>query len=300
MHKARTQVKEMLPRVDLFIEVLDARIPYSSENPMLRELRGNKPALKILNKADLADSAVTRQWQDHLEQQRSIRARAVSSKDPDSIRKLAGVCHELFPETKTKITAMIVGVPNIGKSTVINILAGRKIAKTGNEPAVTKGQQRVRIGEGVFLWDTPGMLWPNVENPKSGMRLAATGAVKDTAMDYADVGFFAAAYLLKAYPHGLKERYSLDQIPDDATAFFEEIGRKKGCLGKRGVVDLDRICRIFLTELKAGMLGPVTFETPEMAIREEAETVVSREEKEQKKLRRKQDRRQKFKESRRK
>ncbi|MEM7453257.1 MAG: ribosome biogenesis GTPase YlqF [Planctomycetota bacterium] len=279
MHKARVQIEALLPNVDLFIEVLDARIPYSSENPLLRELRGDKPGLKILNKSDLADPAQTRNWQEHLEQNRTIRARAVSAKEAGTIRKLTTVCRELVTGSKPVLNAMIVGVPNVGKSTVINILAGRKIAKTGNEPAVTRGQQKVRIGDGLYLYDTPGMLWPNVENPESGYRLAATGAIKDTAIDYADIGFFAAEFMLNNYPEGLAARFELDELPTDTMGFMEEIGRKKGCLRKGGIVDLDRISRIFLTELRSGLCGRVTFETPAMAEAEIARVIAKREEK---------------------
>ena len=284
MHKARLQIEALLPTVDLFIEVLDARIPYSSENPLLREIRGETPGLKILNKSDLADPVQTRIWQEHLEQSRTIRARAVSSKEAGTIRKLTAVCRELLPGNKPTLNAMIVGVPNVGKSTVINILAGRKIAKTGNEPAVTRGQQKVRIGDGLYLYDTPGMLWPNVENPQSGYRLAATGAIKDTAIDYADIGFFAAGFMLENYPDGLRERYEIDELPEDTMSFMEEIGRKKGCLRKGGIVDLDRISRIFLTELRAGQCGRVSFETPSMAEAEIAAVLQKREEKAQRQL----------------
>ena len=202
MHKARVQMAEILPKVDLVIELLDARIPYSSENPLLAELRGEKPCLKVLSKNDLADPKLTSRWRTHLEQQRAVRARAVTTNEVKQIRQLTEVCLNMFPDRRgigKQITAMIVGVPNVGKSTLVNILAGRKIARTGNEPAVTKGQQRIKVGDGLLLLDTPGLLWPNVENEKSGYRLATVGSIKDTAMEYEDVAFFAAGYLLQAY-----------------------------------------------------------------------------------------------------
>lgn len=266
MHKARVQIKETLPRVDLVIEVLDARIPYSSENPMLTELRGDKPCLKILNKADLADPEMTKTWLSFLEKQNGIKARATTTEDRNSIRQLTGLVVQMLPhkgEGKT-ITTMIAGIPNVGKSTIINILANKKVAKTGNEPAVTKGQQRINIGNGVTLLDTPGVLWPNVENIYSGYRLATIGSIKETAMDYADAAFFSAEFMLKHFSDRLIDRYQLESIPADQTEFIEALGRKRGCLGKAGIVDIDRASKIFVTELRSGKLGPLTLETPEM------------------------------------
>ena len=286
MHKARLQIKEAMPRVDMFIEVLDGRIPYSSENPMLAELRGDKPVLKVLAKSDLADPNRTKEWMQYLGDLPGVTARSATTKDPARIRQLSQVCLDMLPDKageNRSINTMIVGIPNVGKSTLINVLAGRTVAKTGNEPAVTKAQQKINIGNGITLLDTPGVLWPNVENPNSGFRLAVVGSVKDTAMDYGDVAWFGAKYLLKEYPEGLKSRYELDELPDEATEFLEVIGRKRGCLGKSGVVDFDRISRILLTELRAGMLGPITLETPEMMEQEKAETAVRVAEKAEKK-----------------
>jgi len=276
MHKAQLQIKESLPRVDMLIELLDARIPGSSENPMLAELRGNKPCLKVLSKSDLADPVLTRQWQAHLEKQTGVRARAVTTTQAGTIARLTEVCHKMLPHRYAKgkpIRTMIVGIPNVGKSTLLNILAGRKIAKTGNEPAITKQQQQVNIGKGIVLLDTPGILWPNVENESSGYRLAATAAIKDTAMEYADVAYFVAGYLLQNYPEALTERYSLEATPIDPLSLLDAIGKKRGCLVKGGVVDYERTSRIFINDLRAGQLGPITLETPAMIARENAARV---------------------------
>lgn len=273
MHKARVEMAAILPKVDLVIEILDARIPYSSENPMLEELRDEKPCLKILNKSDLADPARTSEWRDHLEQRRGVRARAVTTQDPQLIRQLSHVCANMFPDKQEigkQVTAMICGIPNVGKSTLINILAGRKVAKTGNEPAVTKGQQRIRLHNGVVLLDTPGVLWPKVDNEKSGYRLATIGSIKDTAMEYEDVSFFAVSYLMNAYPDRLLDRYKFDELPETPLGVLDAIGQRRGCLNKRGVVDYDRVGRILLTELRSGKLGPLTLETPEMMEQEKA------------------------------
>jgi ribosome biogenesis GTPase A len=273
MHKAQLQIKKTLPKVDLFIELLDARIPFSSENPMLATLRGDKPCLKVLSKSDLADPARTSEWQTHLEQQSGIKARAVTTTQAGTIARLVDTCHKILPHRHglgKPVRTMIVGVPNVGKSTLINILAGRKIAKTGNEPAITKSQQQINIGKGIVLLDTPGVLWPNVENENSGYRLAATGAIKDTAMEYLDVAYFVAGYLLENYPDSLAERYALDATPVDKISLLDAIGKKRGCLAKGGVVDYDRTSQIFINDLRAGKLGPITFETPEMIAQETA------------------------------
>jgi len=284
MHKARLEIQAALPKTDVVIEVLDARIPFSSENPMLAELRGDKPCLKVLAKSDLADEAMTSAWQAYLEQNEGVRARAVTTEDVPSIRALKHVAARMVPHRRGRtINTMIVGIPNVGKSTLINVLAGRKIAKTGNTPAITKQQQRVDLGDGFTLWDTPGVLWPNVQNINSGFRLALLGSVQETAMDYADVGFFGARYLLTHYVDRLRERYELDPVPTTEIELIEAIGRKRGCLGKRSIVDIDRASRILVMELRSGALGRLTLETPEMmeheieitaaAIEEKAESI---------------------------
>ena len=273
MHKAQLQIKTAMPKVDLVIELLDARIPFSSENPLLTTLRGQKPCLKVLTKSDLADPARTSEWQSYLEREQGVRARPVSTTQAGRIARLADVCHKMLPHRRGQarpIRTMIVGIPNVGKSTLLNILAGRKIAKTGNEPAITKQQQMIRIGNGIEVVDTPGVLWPNVENENSGYRLAATGAIKDTAMDYTDVAYFVAGYLLRDYSNALRSQYSLDTIPADQVSLLETIGTKRGCLKKGGVVDYDRTSRIFLNDLRSGALGPITLETPELVEQETA------------------------------
>jgi ribosome biogenesis GTPase A len=263
MHKARMEMESTLPKVDLLIEVLDARIPYSSENPMLAELRGDKPCLKVLTKSDLADPEQTKVWEQHYDESKDVWARPVTSKEPGTIRRLKGVINEMLPK-KRSITTMVVGIPNVGKSTIINILAGKKVAKTGNEPAVTKMQQRINIGDGITLLDTPGVMWPNVENINSGFRLGLLGSIKDTAVDYADIGYFGARYLLENHPDRVIERFGLESQPENETELIEAIGQRRGCLGRSGVVDIDRVSRILVNEVRSGMLGLLTLETPEI------------------------------------
>ncbi len=271
MYKATKAFKQVLPRIDVIIEVLDARLPFSSENPVVAQLRADKPCIKVLNKSDLADPLKTQLWQDYLEQQLATRSLAVTMHEPDRIKQIPGLCRKLVPHKTTRergIHAMIMGIPNVGKSTLINILAGRVIAKTGNEPAVTRHQQRIDLGQGVVLLDTPGVLWPNIENSHSGYRLAATGAVKDTAMRYDDVAFYIAEYLLQHYPDALQQRFDLQELPPAELAFMEAIGKKRGCLRGGGDVDLEKISKILIAELRSGSLGRITLETPAMMARE--------------------------------
>lgn len=280
MHKARLEIQATLPKVDVVIEVLDARIPFSSENPMLAELRGDKPCLKVLAKSDLADEDLTREWQKYLNETDGVRARAVTTEDIPAIRKLRFAAGNLVPHKEGKtINTMVVGIPNVGKSTLINILAGRKVAKTGNTPAITKQQQRVNIGDGITLLDTPGVMWPNVENVNSGYRLALIGSIKETAMDYADVGFFAARYLIDQYPDRLMQRYGLETLPESELDAIEAIGRKRGCLSKNNRIDIDRASRIVVTEIRSGGLGRLTYETPKIMEREKARTAIEMAEK---------------------
>lgn len=282
MHKASKEMRAVLPQVDLIIEVLDARIPFSSQNPMLAELRANKPCIKILNKMDLADPQLTEIWQAHLEKEQSVKTLAMVAQEQSRVRDLIGLCHKMLPgkaQSVKQIQAMIMGIPNVGKSTLINTLAGRQIAKTGNEPAITKMQQRIKLDQGIVLHDTPGVLWPNLENPHSGYRLAITGAIKETAIDNEDIALYAVDYLLAAYPAQLAQRFELNALPETGLETMEVIGQRRGCLRAGGRVDLERVAKIILTEIRAGMLGPLSWETPEMTEKEWAEVLLVREQK---------------------
>jgi len=274
MHKARKQIEEILPQVDVVIEVIDARIPFSSENPMIAELRGEKPSLKILNKADLADEAQTERWLAEIKNRAGTDALAIHLDSGDLQKKVIHRCLALLPprHNKPAPTALIAGIPNVGKSTLINRLAGRTVAKTGNEPAVTQSQQRVGLADGFQLLDTPGMLWAKVRNESSGYRLALTGAIKDTALDHGDVAFFAASALSTLYPDALKARYQLTQIAEQELDLLQAIGARRGCLGSGGDVDFDKVAKVLLTDLRSGKLGRLTLETPEMIAEEMIET----------------------------
>ncbi len=267
MNKASKEMRKIIPTVDLIIEILDARIPFSSENPMLADIRGDKACIKVLSKSDLADPAITQQWQEYLEQQKGVKTIALTTQEPERMRDLLNLCHKMLPE-KSKadrnINAMIMGIPNVGKSTLINNLAGRMIAKTGNEPAVTKNQQRIKLDQGITLLDTPGILWPKLENKHGGYRLAITGAIKETAVSNDDIGMYAVGYFRQHYPELLKARYHLDELPEEEVAILEAIGAKRGCLRAGGLVDLERVAKIVLTEFRDIMIGRITLETPEM------------------------------------
>lgn len=289
MNKARRQIKEALPEIDVVIEVLDARLPYSSANPMLAELTRHKPVLKVLSRADLADPAVTAEWVAHFDAHPDMRALAVITTQVGALKQIPALCHELAGTVRADrdVRVMVMGIPNVGKSTLINGLAQRRIAKTGNEPAVTKRQQKVRIDGRVALTDTPGVLWPKIEDQASAYRLAATGAIRDTAIEYQDVGMVACAELAKRYPQALKGRYRLTTLPAyeadadtsadtdgpqrpdflalagfDGHAILSDIAARRGGLRSGGQVDLHRGAEVLLHELRDGKLGRISLETP--------------------------------------
>ncbi len=267
MHKAQKEVREILPQVDVIIEILDARIPFSSENPMIAQLRGDKPTIKIFNKSDLADPKKTAIWQTYLEKEKNIKTLALNAQQTDRKQQVLDLIKEMAPhrgDATRIIQVLIMGIPNVGKSTLINSLAGRHIAKTGNEPAVTKMQQRIKLEDNITLFDTPGMLWANIDNPHSGYRLAATGGIKETAFELPDIASYLMEYLLEHYSENLKQRFSIEPFPVNDLIFLEEVGRQRGCLRSGGMVDLDKISRILISEYRDSIFGEITLETPDM------------------------------------
>ena len=265
MAKAKRQIAEVMPKIDVVIEVLDARLPVSSANPMLEKLRGQKPCIKVLNKSDLADSKVTEAWVRHFDQIAGVKAIPIEANNRSVAAQIPKLCRIIVPHKgvpgKT-LRAMVVGIPNVGKSTLINTLAGKKMARVGDKPAITTCPQQIDLRNGIHLSDTPGLLWPDIRNQKSAYRLAASGAIGEGGMDYEVVALFAAEYLMERYPKPLAARYKFDTLPENAALLLEQIGRKRGCLVSGGHVDQLRAAELLLRELRSGLIGQVSLERP--------------------------------------
>ncbi|ALS27528.1 ribosome biogenesis GTPase YlqF [Paenibacillus cisolokensis] len=278
MTKARRQIEQKLKLIDIAIELLDARIPLSSRNPMVDDILRNKPRLVVMTKADLADPRETDKWIAHFAA-KGLASVAVDANTGTRIGDIASKAKELLHEKRERqrakgmnpraIRALIVGIPNVGKSTLINRLAGRNVAITGDRPGVTKGQQWIRVGSEMELLDTPGILWPKFEDQLVGYRLAMTGAIKEQILNVEDVAFHAIRELSGRYWDALSKRFGIEQPPADLddpqeiVRVMEDIGRKRGCLVSGGRVDLEKASGIILRELRAGKLGRITLESPD-------------------------------------
>jgi ribosome biogenesis GTPase A len=274
MHKARKEIKKVMPQMDLIIEVLDARLPFSSENPLVPSLRGDTPLIKVLNKRDLADPDVTTQWQAWLEKERGVRAISLTHNQRSEALDILRLGTEMVPHhdrQKSALRVMILGIPNVGKSTLINTLAGRPVAKTGDEPAVTRAQQAIKLPHNILLYDTPGFLWPKLSPEACGYRLAISGAIRSAVIEFEDVALFAADYLLDAYADQVLARYGLDERPADGLALMDAIAAKRRFFRRGGVADLHKVAEVLLNELRAGRLGRISLETPAIIGRETAE-----------------------------
>ena len=267
MNSARRKAAETLALTDVVIEVLDARIPEASSNPMIHELRAHRqrPCLKLLNKTDLADPAVTAQWLDYYNAQKDVKAVAISCKKPSDVARVPGLAQALAPhrdEGTKPLRMLVMGIPNVGKSTLINALAKRKIAAVGDEPAVTKSQQRIDLSPQQTVTDTPGLLWPKIQYDSDGFMLAASHAVGTNAVIEEEVAAFLAKVLLERYPDALAARYKLDMKDFDGPAVVEAVARRRGCLVKGGGLDLEKAALILLTDYRSGALGRISLETP--------------------------------------
>jgi ribosome biogenesis GTPase A len=265
MNKARKDIIKLLQRVDLVIELVDARLPYSSENPLLNSLINETARLKILNKTDLADPVVTKLWLEFYKQ-KNITPYALDRTQPEAIKKLLKTARAVSGKKADKVLRiMIVGIPNVGKSTFLNILLDRKVAKVGNEPAVTKSSSEINLGDSIKLIDTPGVLWPKIEDQQSAYRLAVTGAIKNTAIEFEDVALFALDFLRKDYPEQLADRYQLLDTSLEASQLLEAIAKNRGCLRKGGV-DYHKASEVLLNDIRNGALGRVSLEKPELTL----------------------------------
>lgn len=278
MAKARREVTEKLKLIDIVYELTDARIPLSSRNPMIDEIIKQKPRIVLLNKADMADAKKTREWVSYFQKQ-GVVAIPINSQSGAGIATIVTttkqIVSEKFEKMRAKgikpraIRAMVVGIPNSGKSTLINRLAKKNIAKTGNTPGVTKAQQWIKVGKEIELLDTPGILWPKFEDQQVGFNLALTGAIKDTILNLQDVAVFALRFLEKEYPDRLMERYGFQHIPEEIVEIFDAIGTKRGCLAGGGMVDYDKTAEVIIRDIRSLKLGRLTFEMPPEQIKKE-------------------------------
>ena len=272
MTKTRRQIEADLKLVDAVCEIVDARIPMSSRNPDIDAICGGKPRILVLNRMDLADPEATKKWAAFFrEQGMSVIAtdcksrRGISDFTPAARRACA---EKLERDAKRgmnrPLRVMVVGIPNVGKSTLINQISGRKGAKAENRPGVTRGKQWVTVDAGLQLLDTPGILWPKFEDPRVGMMLAYTGAVKENVIDLEELACFLMTLLHKHYPKALLDRYQVE-APEDTPGWelLEQAGRKRGYLVSGGEVNLERMARVLLDEFRGGKLGKFTLEMPE-------------------------------------
>lgn len=269
MNKAKKAIAERAKSVDMVIEMLDARMPASSENPLLAQLSKGKPKLKILNKQDLADPERTKIWLEHYNSRPDTRAIALDSSETGAHGKITQACRAMIPHRQgidKPLRVLICGIPNVGKSTLINGMIGKKSAKTGNEPGITKTEQRLLLADDFWLYDTPGMLWPKIIVPQSGYNLAASGAVGRNALDEETVALELLNYLRQHYLPQLQARYQADPEESQSwqdTDWLEWIGRRRGALLGGGRINYQKAAENTLTDFRDGQIGRITLETPE-------------------------------------
>lgn len=279
MAKARREVTEKLKLVDIIFELVDARLPLSSRNPMIDQVIQQKPRLIILNKMDMADDVETKKWIRYFEDQ-GTRAVAINSLEGKGLQLVTKASKEILTEKWDRmiskgikpraIRAMIVGIPNVGKSTLINRLSKKSLAKTGNMPGVTKAQQWIKVGKEIELLDTPGILWPKFEDPEIGFKLAVTGAIKDSVIQMQELAIYSLNFLEQRYPERLLERYGIERVDDEIVHTFDKIGKKRRCLTNDGEVDYEMTAEIIVRDIRNQHLGKITFDyKDEMIVAEE-------------------------------
>ncbi|WP_186577489.1 ribosome biogenesis GTPase YlqF [Aquibacillus kalidii] len=271
MAKAKREVQEKLKLVDFVIELVDARAPESSQNPMLHQVLNDKPKMVVLMKRDLADPILTDKWISAYKKQ-DIPSLAVDVQQKQDIQQVIALAKEMGKAKLERLIkkgirprparAMIIGIPNVGKSTLINRLANKKIAKTGDRPGVTTSQQWIKVKKDFELLDTPGILWPKFEDQQVGYRLAAVGTIKDQILSLDDIAVFAIEYLKAHYPDVMKNRYHITEEITDMVEIFEKIGRDRGCLESGGKVNYEKTADVIIRDLRSGRLGRITLEQP--------------------------------------
>jgi ribosome biogenesis GTPase A len=268
MDTARKEAAKTMAKIDVVIEILDARLPGASSNPMIERLRlhRQRPCLKVLNKSDLADPAATAAWLRHFGKDKLVKAVALSCKKAAEVARIPALAASLVPHRDSRLKSarmMVMGVPNVGKSTLINALLKRKVAKTGDEPAVTRHQSRWNLGEEMELIDTPGLMWPSIKHPGDGLMLAASHVIGENAFISEEVAQFLAEILLERYPGLVAARYGCKPESLDGPGLVEAIARKRGYLLKGGRVDYEKAGNALVHDYRSGALGRVSLETPE-------------------------------------
>lgn len=281
MAKARRQVTEKLKLVDIIFELIDARLPLSSRNPMIDEVINQKTRLLILNKSDMADEQETRRWVQYFAD-RGHKAVAINSLEGKGLQQVTKAAQELLAEKFDRmkargmkpraIRAMIVGIPNVGKSTLINRLAKKNLARTGNTPGVTKAQQWIKVGKELELLDTPGILWPKFEDQEIGHKLALTGAIKDTIMNMEDLAVYGLRFLSVHYPTRMAERYGFASMHEDLVETFDQVGKLRRVFGAGGDIDYDQVSQLIVRDIRGQQLGKLTFDFVHEQLAKEAES----------------------------
>ena len=275
MTKAKRAMKEDLKLIDLVIELVDARVPLSSRNPDIDDLGAGKARIVLLNKADLADEALNRRWAQWFTE-RGMHVVKIDARNKGTLKQIQAVVQEACKEKIERdrkrgilnrpIRAMVVGIPNVGKSTFINSFAGKACAKTGNKPGVTKGNQWIRLNKTLELLDTPGILWPKFEDQQVGLKLALIGSINDEILNRDELALELVNVWNRRYPGVLSERYQLENAGDcDTTQVLEQVARQRSCLAKGGELDLPKAARLLLDDFRSGRLGRITLEEPEIA-----------------------------------
>ncbi|TQR20903.1 ribosome biogenesis GTPase YlqF [Psychrobacillus vulpis] len=269
MAKARREVTENLKLVDIIFELVDARLPLSSRNPMIDEVVHQKTRLLILNKMDMADEVETKKWIAYFDS-KGLPAVAINSLEGKGLQTVFKAAKELLKPKWDRmrergikpraIRAMIVGIPNVGKSTLINRFAKKNIAKTGNTPGVTKRQQWIKVEKEIELLDTPGILWPKFEDQEVGYKLALTGAIKDAVINMEDLAVYGLRFLQEHYPNRMEERYQMTEVSEDLVETFDHIGKLRRCYASGGEIDYDQVAELIVRDVRNLHLGRLTFD----------------------------------------